>query len=262
MNPTEPTGPARSGRASQAGSSIEKTARVLHELASGNPRRLADIASGAEVSKPTAHRILSVLTTCGYATPTDAGQYRAGARLRALGAEITGGEDRDDDIDTILATLAKRVGHTVHVGVRAGNCAVYTHKVDSAQPYQMASRVGMRLPLHSTAIGRCILANLPAAELDDVLTNIDLTAYTSQTITDSTGLHAELDRVRERGWALDDGHNETAVRCIAAPLLDGSGTPVGALSISTLAKLTPISELADAAPLVIDAACQIAPLAT
>ena len=224
----------RTGRASDAGNAAEKTIRLLEAAAiPGGPHPLGDIASTAGVPKASAHRILRTLVANGFLESDGTGRYPLGPRLRTLAASVTAAQ-ADARIDDLLADLSRRTGQTVHLALRTGNTATYTHKVDSADAVRMASRVGMRMPLSTTAIGKCVLAGLDGAELAGVLAETGLPARTPASLTDPNALSAELDRVRAAGFAVDDEENEASIRCVAAGVRDQWGTVIGGVSLSTL----------------------------
>jgi IclR family acetate operon transcriptional repressor len=246
----------RGGRSSGAGNAVIKTLSVLEAAAAGaGPRRLGDIATDAGVPKASVHRILVTLGELGFITSEGDGTYRVGPRMLALAEEVkavgaTG-------IGDVLSALAAGVGHTVHMALRSGNHAVYVHKVEADQPYRMASRVGMRLPLHCTAIGKSVLANLPAEEVRAVVASAGLPARNANTITDATRLVEELAVIREQGYAIDDEENENTIRCIGAPLFDRGGAVVGGVSISTVTFLVSREELVSFAPGLLAAAKEV-----
>ena len=225
--------PRQGGRASTAGNATQKALRVLEAAAAPNgPHRLADIAERAGVAKPSTHRLLVMLVADGYLTADGNGRYGVGPRLHAFAAQVSANGPRD--ITQLLQPLQQAVGgHTVHLALRSGNHATYISKIDSDQPYQMASRVGMALPLHCTAIGKCIMAYLPPADIDEIVAQ-GLPPRTPATITDRRRLDAELAFIRERGYAVDDEENELTIRCVAAPVFDASRQPLGGVSVSTV----------------------------
>jgi IclR family acetate operon transcriptional repressor len=254
----EPELPARrGGRASSAGNAAEKTLRVLEAAAAPRgPHRLTDIATRAAVPKPTAHRLLVMLATEGFLSTDGSGRYGIGPRLRALAAQISA--EAPPSVEQILRALQVTVaGHTVHLALRSDDHVIYTHKIDTDRPYQMASRVGMSIPLHCTAIGKCILAYLPSGELDEFLSLTPLPARTPATITGRTRLDAELAFVRDRGFAVDDEENEPTIRCLAAPVLDHQGRPLGGVSVSTVTFVVPRAELEGFAQHVVSAASEV-----
>jgi IclR family acetate operon transcriptional repressor len=222
------------GRTSAAGNATQKALRVLEAAAAPNgPHRLADIAARASVAKPSTHRLLVMLVADGYLTADGGGRYGVGPRLHAFAAEVSAHGPRD--IGQLLRALQQAVGgHTAHLALRSGDHATYIQKIDSDQPYQMASRVGMSIPLHCTAIGKCILAYLPPDEVDEIIATRGLPGRTPATITDRRRLDAELAFIRERGYAVDDEENELTIRCVAAPVFDAGQRTLGAVSVSTV----------------------------
>jgi IclR family acetate operon transcriptional repressor len=238
------------GRSSDTGNAAEKTLRLLEAAtAPGSPHLLGDIALAAGVPKPSAHRILRTLLANGFLESDGAGRYPLGPRLRTLAAGVTAAQ-ADARIDDLLADLSRNTGQTVHLALRTGHTATYTHKVDSGNAVQMASRVGMRLPLHTTAIGKCVLAGLPRTELTDFVAE-GLAARTPSSLTTRSALRAELDRVLAAGYAVDNEENEANVRCLAAPVRDTKGAVIGGVSVSTLTFLVPEQRLLAWAPDVI-----------
>lgn len=251
--------PHRGGRSSATGNAATKAMTILEAAVSGGePRRLAEIAAKTEVSRASVHRILRTLVGLGFVSGDGTGVYRPGPRIRVLAAEIQAGYNTG--IAEELDRLAGTVGHTVHMALRSGDHAVYSHKVEGDQPFQMASRIGMSIPLHCTGIGKCILAHLPAEELRGIVDSAGLPTRTSATITDPRSLADELESVRRNGFAVDDEENERTVRCIAAPVLDRGGVPVGGISISTVTFLTPRDTIVSFAPALFVAAETISKL--
>lgn len=239
----------RRGRTSAAGNASEKTLRVLEAAAGGGAgsQQLNDIAAKAAVPKPTAHRLLLMLAANGYLVAEGGGRYRIGSRLLALAARISANGTRS--VDELLHGLQGAVdGHTVHLGLRSGDHVTYIRKIDSDHPYQMVSRVGMEVPLHCTAIGKCILAQLPDAEVKDVLAGAGQPARTPATVTTPDRMLKDLAEVRERGYAVDNEENEATIRCIASPVLDAEGRPLGGVSVSTVVFLVSLDQIHTFAP--------------
>lgn len=256
--PPAAAGRARGGRASAAGSALEKSLRVLEAVAApGGPHRLADVTAAAAVPKSSTFRILASLVEQGFVRQDGEGRYAAGSRLRALSALVAGGEPAG--VDGVLDELRRATGQTVHLAVRSGETITYIRKLESDQPFRTASRVGMRMPLHSTAIGKSILAHLPAGEVGRLVA-AGLPALTPRTLTAPAALRAELERIRERGHALDDEENEPTIRCIGAAVLDPEGRPVGGVSVTTVTFLVAREQIEAYAPALRAAARAMAPL--
>ncbi|MFE6892047.1 IclR family transcriptional regulator [Streptomyces sp. NPDC057694] len=224
-----------SGRSSLAGNATDKALNLLEAAsAPGHPHRLGEIAAAAGVPKASAHRIVQNLVTTGFLASHGAGGYGPGPRIRALAARITQGCGEDQVMRAELEVLGRRIGHTVHIGVRTGDVVTLLIKVAGTNPVQDSSRVGMQLPLHTTAIGKCVLADLDDTQLTALVERLGLEPRTEHSLTDPAELRAELAKVREQGFALDDEENEPGVRCLAVPVRDVKGSVIGAVNVSTV----------------------------
>jgi IclR family pca regulon transcriptional regulator len=102
--------------------------------------------------------------------------------------------------------------------------------------------IGTRFPAYATSMGRVLLAGLPAPELDAYLDRVTMRPFTPRTITDHELLRAELDQVREQGWALVDQELEEGLRSLAAPIRGRPSRPAAAANIATHAARTSAAE--------------------
>ena len=213
----------------------EKTLGVLDALQAGEGSRLGAIAERAGLPKSTVHRILRRLVERGYARAQGDGVYELGPRILALAGGMLDQLNAGPAGRAVLRDLHADVGHTVHFAMLLGDEAVYVEKlVDPDLPYQTASRVGMRIPLHCTSIGKALLAAMPPEEATSLLGRGKLARRTEKTLVTMTALRAELERVRERAFAIDDEENERNIRCLGSAVLDHRGRPAGAVSVTAL----------------------------
>ncbi|MGX1849896.1 IclR family transcriptional regulator [Streptomyces sp. NBC_01456] len=250
----------RRGRTSAAGSALEKSLRILEAVAApGGPHRLMDITAAAAVPKSSTYRILASLIEQGFVRQEAAGRYGVGPRLHGLSAQVIGGAETAS-IGHILGGLQQATGQTVHLALHSGETITYIRKLEGDQPFRTASRIGMRMPLHTTAIGKSILAHLPAEEVRALITIGGLPARTPQTLTTPEALEADLDTVRARGFAIDDEENEPSIRCIGAAVLDREGRPVAGVSLTTVTFLVPRDQIEAYAPDLHTATQALAPL--
>lgn len=225
----------RGGRSSLAGNATDKALNLLEAAsAPGYPHRLGDVAAAAGVPKASAHRIMQSLVATGFLASDGSGGYGPGPRIRALAARITQGCEEDQVMRAELEVLGRRIGHTVQIGVRTGDAITLLVKVAGPNPVQDSSRVGMQLPLHTTAIGKCVLAGLDDEQLTSLVDRLGLPPRTENSLTDPAELRAELAKVREQGFALDDEENELGVRCLAVPVRDAKNSVIGAVNVSTI----------------------------
>jgi IclR family transcriptional regulator, acetate operon repressor len=215
------------------GGSIDKALTVLEALAEHS--RVTDIAAGTGLPKSTVHRILQSLVGWGFARADGSGGYLPGPRILTLAGKVMSRFDPGQHADSALQALRDRTGFTVHFAIRSGDEAVYVRKLEGLRPYQMGSRVGMSLRLHSTSIGKAILAQLSDREVTALTARAGLEPRTPHTIIDADALVAHLAEVRRRGYAIDDEENESGIRCVGAPVFDHTGAVMGGVSVSGLA---------------------------
>ncbi len=125
--------------------------------------------------------------------------------------------------------MAESCQETVHVAILEDTDVIYVAKVDSTQAVRMVSAAGRRLPAHCTAVGKMLLASLPAEELAARLPDgAGLRAMTPRSVTDVAALRKELEQVAERGFAVEESESNPDVSCVAAPVRDRSGRVVAA----------------------------------
>ena len=187
---------------------------------------LSEVAARAGLPKSTTHRLLSTLEMRGFAArDPETGGYRLGLKnVAPVGA--------GPQIRHVLEGLADRSGETANLGALIGREVLYVDRADSPQALRWQLGVGSRVPVHSSALGKAILASLPDVEVAVHLPR-RLQRNTPNTITDQDAFLRELDVVRARGYALDDEEFMEGVRCVAVPVLATSGHDVrAALSLA------------------------------
>jgi IclR family acetate operon transcriptional repressor len=225
---------------------VAKMAAVVEALA--GERRTSEIARSTELPVSTVHRILQELVRVGWAREDGDRGYLLGARLLALAGRATDPATVTRLARPHLQELCDRTGHTVHFAARSGTEAVYIDKLEGRGAYHMRSRVGLAVPLHCTAIGKAVLAALPAAEALDLLHRAGTPRRTPHTLTSADAVLAHLATVRERGYSVDDEENELQIRCIGAVVLDHRRTPLGGISLTMLAHELTDARLQQLAP--------------
>lgn len=170
--------------------------------------------------KSTVHRLLTSMCMRGYVQrDAETSMYRAGMRLCEMSSYIVDNLDVVDRARAVLERLGRETDETVHLVMRDERDVVYIHKIDGGNSaIRMFSRIGMRLPLYCTGVGKAILATWPRSEARAVWEASDVYAWTENTITDEEAFFREIDKVRQLGYALDNEENEVGVRCIAAAI--------------------------------------------
>jgi IclR family acetate operon transcriptional repressor len=219
--------------AGSSSSSVLRAFDVLGGIAAASDGRasLTQIANRLKVSKSTAHRYLTTLEGLAVVERDEHESYRLGLRLVELAGVVLSEHDVRREAEGELEALARHTKETAHLAVPSGNEVFYLAKFDSPHSLRMVSRIGARMPMYSTALGRSILAHSSEERVADVLAE-GLPRRTPSTLTDARALRTNLELVRERGFAIDDEENEPGVRCVGAPIFDMGVAVVAAISVS------------------------------
>lgn len=211
---------------------LHKALDLLECLAAG-PLTAADISRRIGVTKPTVYRLLGTLQSRGFITKeADVSRYMIGSAVHALGAGTGSPADLISLTRPFTTGLAATFGETVNVAVKSGDQILYVDVLQSGHRLRTDIPAGGRDHIHSTALGKAILAELPEGEARAILTTIDLVPVTPSTITALPALLRQLTVIRQDGYAIDDGENEAGSICIASAIRGPDGRPIGAISIS------------------------------
>ncbi|MGP6170167.1 IclR family transcriptional regulator [Microbacterium sp. A196] len=247
-----------SGNKAPSGGASQKTLEVL-EAALLNDR-FTDIVADTGLPKSTVHRILATLVAEGFVFGDADHGFRAGPRFMALAGRAISELDMSEIAQPVVDRLVAEVDCTVHVGVVSGDEMVYIIRTDSSKPYRMRSRVGLAIPLHSTGMGKVVLAARSDGDVAALAQRTGLPAYTDATITDLGRLQEEFAKIRERGYALDLGENEVGTVCVSAPIRDHTGRVTSGLSVSSIALEHPGCSIEELAPFAVAAGNEISRL--
>ena len=216
---------------------IERASSIL-DILGQSPQGISirELSDKIKLPKGTTHRLLSSLSYFGYVRQDlKTRNYLLGLKLVELGQLILSQLDLRKEAEPFLRDLAERTKETVHLVFLDRNEIVYIDKVETDQNssgLKMASRVGLRNPAHSSAVGKVLLAHFSEEELKNFIKEKGLLKRTENTIADPTQLREHLKSVRVQGYAIDDEENEKGIRCVAAPVYNEVGKPVAATSIS------------------------------
>jgi len=208
-------------------------------LAEHGEAKLVDFVDRLAVSRATAFRVLATLQRRGYVDHVRAAHvYRLGPQMRALASQ-SGSSSLIRLGATALADLRNITGETVNMVVLRRGTIAYAAILDGAHALRMAAKVGDAVPAHSTALGKAILAALPDGERAALAGPEPYHRCTKRTLSRRKDLEADLERTRQRGFAIDDEESELGAACVAAAILGADGQPLGAVSVSGLAVRMP-----------------------
>jgi IclR family acetate operon transcriptional repressor len=195
-------------------------------------------------------------------------KYRLGIRLIELADAFLETTELRTIARPVMTRLMELSGETAHLMVPDGDTGVYVDRVEGPHRVRVASSVGRREHLHSSAVGKALLAHLPEPVVAAIIRDRGLPRWTKHTITDPAALTRHLEEIRRRGSAIDDEEGEEGVRCIGAPIFGRPGDVIAAISIAgpayrlTLQKLKRLSRIVRAAGLEISTALGYTPAAS
>ena len=205
---------------------------LMETLSKEKHMNLETISAKSELPKATALRILADLVEKGYVRRDEFDRYSLTLKMFSVGSGAVSNMDMMDCIRIGAERLSSLFEETVHVGILEDKQAVYIHKKESSYTIRMYSRVGKRIPLYCTAIGKCLLAGMNDNDLNSYLAQTELRKFTMHTISDASLLKKEILNVREKGFSTDCEEHEEGIICIAAPIRDYSGQTVASMSVS------------------------------
>jgi len=194
---------------------------------------VAALSAGTGFPRSTVYRIVAALVAEGLISENpDEATFSLGPRLINLASRSWERSSlRVASVDA-LRELRDLTRETVHLAVPSLPGMVYIDKLESPQTVRMASRVGTRVTLYSSSVGKAYLAALAPAARDRLIEQLELARFTEHTITSRAKLRKEIEATAERGYAIDNEENEMQIFCYGAAILGADATPVGCVSIS------------------------------
>jgi DNA-binding IclR family transcriptional regulator len=236
---------------SNPATAVERALNILENVAQRREGLTnSEISRKLGIPKSSASYILRTLERRGYLRregPT--GRYKLGLKILSLGGDAQSNLDVADVALPFMRALVERVHLTSHLAVLDQGEAVYIEKVEAPGFFKVNTWVGRRMYLHSTSVGKVLLAWLPRQEMEAIVRQQGMKKRTPKTITAVSRLLADLELVREQGYAVDDEENSTGARCLGAPIHDAMGSVTAALGVSgTLTQVDEenLSRIADA----------------
>jgi len=199
-----------------------------------------ELSRRANLPEASGYRLIQTLEEIGAVVRGARGRYRPGLLLLSLSHNVTITELLRDASHALMTELARTLGLTTHLGVLEHGMVTYVAKISAPGAFAVHTRVGAQLEPYCSGLGKVLLAALPDEEVERFILDGELVPLTPYTITTAAAFRAELRRVRQQGYAVDDREHQANMRCIAVPVLDQDGRAVAALSATDDAeRMTP-----------------------
>lgn len=211
--------------------SVKKTFEIVNTIQELDGASLTTLAREMGMPQSTAHNYLKSLEESEYLVNDD-GTYQVGIRFLEHGAYARNRRKIYDTARPEVNKLATETGELANLLVEEHGRGSYLLRARGVDAVQVEAHVGTRVYLHSTALGKTILAYMPEDRREEILDRHGLPERTSKTTTDREQLLEELADIRDRGYAYDDEERLQGLRCVAAAVRSNSGRVLGAVSVS------------------------------
>lgn len=211
--------------------SVNRAVEILRCFENKELLGVTEIAEKTGLNKSTAFGIVSTLAAEGLLEQEPStGRYRLGLELFRLGNLVNTNIRRV--VMPELEKLAQALEETVNYVRPEGGDVVYLIKKESPHSMRICTKIGQRLPMYCTAVGKAILAYLPEDQCRQLLQSYHYTPYTENTVQNEDMLRCQLHNILTSGYAVEREEFESGLICVAVPVLNDSGCPVAAISCS------------------------------
>ncbi|AEG60659.1 IclR family transcriptional regulator [Desulforamulus ruminis] len=221
-------------RIGQTVQSLERALKILEVL--GNYQKglgVTELAHEVDLHKSTVHRLLGTLAQRGFVEQdSETERYKLGLKIIELSNKMLTNMEVRQEARPFLEELMQFANEVVHLCVLRQGEIVYIDKVECPSTIRMYSQVGRRGPVHSTGVGKAILAFLPQEEVVKILQEKGMPRKTPNTITDIDEMLKHLAEIKLQGFSIDEVENELGIRCVAAPVWDHSGQVIASISVA------------------------------
>jgi IclR family acetate operon transcriptional repressor len=237
---------------------LDRAVAILRVLEQGSePLSLSVIGREVGLGQPTTSRYLASLVGHGLVEKIDGSRYALGIGLFLLGQKSLHRKDVRVVTRPHLEILHRRFDETVSLALCVKGELIVIDCIEGTQALRQGASVGFHNPWHASSLGKSMLAHLPEAEVAELLSGSALEAYTDKTLKSMEEVVRQLPRIREQKFAVDDEESSNGGRCVGASILDASGRPFGAISISgPVARIT-TENIPEIGTMIADAALEI-----
>lgn len=213
--------------------SVENALEVILMLRTHPSIRASEVGSRLGVSRSTAHRLLATLTAHGLIEQDSQNRtYHVGPALLEIALSAAAQTDVVRTLHPFLRELSQEVGETAHTVVLEGASCLFADSVESGRALRTTARIGTRYPAYVVSGGKALLAELHRDRLLALFPAPELPALNPRSLTSRDALLAELDQIRERGYATNFGESELGIAAVAVAQRTMSGSVPAALAIS------------------------------
>ena len=212
---------------------LDKGLTVLKELARGGAATLTELAESTDMPASSTHRILTTLQDQGFADLDETTQnWSIGIEAFRAGSAYLVRTNLVEAAMKTMRRLMEETGETANLAIADSGDVVFIAQVETHNPIRAFFRPGSRGPLHSSGIGKALLANMSDDAVNLIIEASRLEEHTPNTLSSPEALRNDLNAIRKRGWSLDNEERYLGMRCVASTICNAYGEPVAGISIS------------------------------
>ncbi|MFD0713856.1 IclR family transcriptional regulator [Paenibacillus sp. GCM10027626] len=197
------------------------------------PMNLVEIARKLDMPVSSTYKILQNLLMRGYLeTDKNEKMFKLGYKILEIATRYVQNTDLITEFHYISQKIVDDINEAVFLSIRNEDKILYVAEKQSTHPVRFVSHRGMKLPLHSTAMGKALLSSLETEEITALYPNEEMGKLTDSTVTDRSTLLKQLELIRADGLAYSYGESVQGIQCVAAPIFNSEGKAVASMSIS------------------------------
>jgi IclR family acetate operon transcriptional repressor len=244
--------PSKPGAVTAQVQSLTRGLSILEALARAEAGlSLTDIAQRVDLPPSTTHRLLSTLEKMGYVYQSEElGHWYVGLQAFTVGSGFLANRDFVGQSHVYMRRLMEQSGETANLAILDGTEAVFIAQVQCREMMRILVKLGSRVPLHASGVGKAIFAALPDEQIDAILKVKGLPRITNNTIVAPETMWAALKVIRHRGYSFDDEEHAPGTRCVAATIYDEYAEPLGAISLAGPSSRLPDERIKQLGPIV------------
>jgi DNA-binding IclR family transcriptional regulator len=211
--------------------SVDRAIEILRCFEKNEELGVTEIGKMVDLHKSTAFNLISTLEKAGLlAKDMDSSKYKLGIELFRLGTLVN--SNLREMCRPYLEKLVAEYSETVNLVARSDDMAIYLEKIESPHSMRISTNEGSKLPLYTTAVGKSMMATLPDEEVLKIISQIEFSKFTVNTITGCEELMAQIRSIRDKGYAEDIQEYEMGLTCVAASIRNHTGVAGYAISVS------------------------------
>jgi len=212
---------------------LDRGLTVLRCLSQDGTLTLTDLASRLAMPASTVHRILATLNAHGLVEFKEQSQeWAIGIEAFRIGSAYLERTNLVEASRTAMRSLMVDTGETSNLAIMDDGDVVFVSQIESHNPIRAFFRSGTRGHMHSSGIGKALLANMPEKDVEKIIKDKGLPAFTEKSLTIKNTLFDDLQTTKIRGWSLDDEERYLGMRCVAAPIFNDYGEAIAGISVS------------------------------